>query len=213
VALDEVDPGPGYTCFGGPGFALPGGTLGGWAPGSRPLEMPDGVGLALPAASRVVMQVHYHPHHGTPEPDRTELGIYLSKEKPARTMFFIPLINQSFTIPPNDSAIASPRAPIRTPFLLKFGSSLRTCIFSAKMNVQMEPSPARRSASSTSRLGLQLAGRYRYREPVAIPTGTQFTPRSTTTSANPRNPNDPPKAVSWARRRRTRCASRFDHVG
>ena len=39
---------------------------------------------------------------GTPEPDRTELGVYFSPTKPDREMIFVPLINQSFTIPPND---------------------------------------------------------------------------------------------------------------
>lgn len=42
-------------------------------------------------------------------------------------------------------------------------------------------------------------GAYRYREPIAIPTGTQFllTAYYDNSSSNPRNPNDPPKAVSW----------------
>ncbi|HXJ79483.1 MAG TPA: hypothetical protein VMS64_12490, partial [Candidatus Methylomirabilis sp.] len=59
VKLDEADPGPGYTCFGGPGFA-PAGGIGGWVPGHRPRLNPDGVGVLLPKGARVVMQVHYH---------------------------------------------------------------------------------------------------------------------------------------------------------
>ncbi len=70
--LDEESAGPGYTCFGGPGFNLPG-TLGGWAPGARPFELPDEVGMALPANSRIVLQVHYHVHTGTLKPDRTKI--------------------------------------------------------------------------------------------------------------------------------------------
>ena len=58
VALDEKDPGPGYTSFGGPGFDNPG-TLGGWAPGARPIMLPDGIAYELAANSRVVLQVHY----------------------------------------------------------------------------------------------------------------------------------------------------------
>ena len=202
VALDEADPGPGYTCFGGPGFALPGGTLGGWAPGSRPLEMPDGVGLSLPAASRVVMQVHYHPHHGTPEPDRTQLGIYFSAEQPERTMFFIPLINQSFTIPPNDPNYrVTAQLPIRTPFPLKLWFiAPHMHLLGRKMNVQMEPltGPAQ-CLIDIQDWDFNWQGAYRYREPVTVPTGTQFslTAYYDNSSANPRNPNDPPKAVSW----------------
>src|SRR5690348_15588539 len=76
--LDDNDPGPGYTCFGGPGFDIsdPGAaTLGGWAPGARPTQLPDGVALSLPASSRVVLQVHYHPHSGPSNPDTTRIGI------------------------------------------------------------------------------------------------------------------------------------------
>jgi hypothetical protein len=43
-ALDERDPGPGYPCFGGPGFevSLTSSGLGGWVPGNRPRRLPTG---------------------------------------------------------------------------------------------------------------------------------------------------------------------------
>src|SRR5438874_116971 len=68
--------GSGYQCFGGPGFSitnLGSSTLGGWAPGSRPDKLPDNVGFLLPANSRIVLQVHYHPHGGNVKPDQTEI--------------------------------------------------------------------------------------------------------------------------------------------
>lgn len=201
VALDEADPGPGYTCFGGPGFDLPG-TLGGWAPGSPPLELPDGVGFTLPAASRVVMQVHYHPHHGAPKPDRTELGLYFSHEKPARQMVFVPLINQSFTIPPNDPNYrVTARLPFRTPFPIKLWFiAPHMHLLGKKMNVQMEPlNGAAQCLIDIQDWDFNWQGAYRYQEPISIPTGTQFslTAYYDNSSSNPRNPNDPPKAVSW----------------
>lgn len=52
-----------YDCFGGPmldNFAL----LGAWAPGGVPTVTPPDVALQLPGGSRMVMQVHYHPHDG-----------------------------------------------------------------------------------------------------------------------------------------------------
>ena len=202
VALDEADPGPGYTCFGGPGFAIPGGTLGGWAPGTRPLELPEGVGFTLPAASRVVMQVHYHPHHGTPEPDRTELGLYFWPQKPDREMLFVPLINQSFTIPPNDSNYrVNAQLPIRTPFPLKLWFiAPHMHLLGKKMNVQMLPaSGAAQCLIDIQDWDFNWQGAYRYKEPISVPTGSQFslTAYYDNSSGNPRNPNDPPKAVSW----------------
>lgn len=202
VALDEADPGPGYTCFGGPGFDLPDGTLGGWAPGSRPFELPDDVGFTLPAASRVVMQVHYHPHHGDPEPDRTQLGVYFSRTPPAREMLFIPLINRTFTIPPNDANFkVTTQLPIRTPFPLKLWFiAPHMHLLGKKMNVQLQPA----SGAATCLIDIQdwdfnWQGAYRFKDPIAIPTNSQFalTAYYDNSSANPRNPNDPPKAVSW----------------
>ncbi|HWW60585.1 MAG TPA: ascorbate-dependent monooxygenase, partial [Thermoanaerobaculia bacterium] len=113
--LDEAEPGAGYTCFGGPGFDNPG-TLGGWAPGAPPLTLPDGVAFELPANARVVLQVHYHPHHAAAVPDQTKLGIYFAKQKPKKLMRIIPLINLEFMIPPNDSHYkVNAQWPILTP--------------------------------------------------------------------------------------------------
>jgi hypothetical protein len=58
AALDDAEPGPGYTCFGGPGF-IPRGGLGGWAPGAGPHAMPEGVGILLPAGARVDVTAIY----------------------------------------------------------------------------------------------------------------------------------------------------------
>lgn len=202
VALDEADPGPGYTCFGGPGFDIPGGTLGGWAPGSRPLELPEGVGFTLPAASRVVMQVHYHPHHATPQPDRTQLGVYFWREKPEREMLFVPLINQTFTIPPNDSNYrVTAQLPVRTPFPLKLWFiAPHMHLLGRRMTVQMQPltGPAQ-CLIDIQDWDFNWQGAYRYQQPISVPTGTQLslTAFYDNSSNNPRNPNDPPKAVSW----------------
>ncbi len=73
-ALDEAEPGPGYTCFGGPG--VNGGTvawLGAWAPGTQGGDFPEGSGLEITPGSQVVLQVHYNTSHAGPSPDRTSL--------------------------------------------------------------------------------------------------------------------------------------------
>jgi hypothetical protein len=81
-ALDRASPGPGWGCFGGTGISTPGGAAGAargldnapwiaaWAPGWGGDRLPDGVGVALPAGSRIVMQVHYNLLNGR-SPDRS----------------------------------------------------------------------------------------------------------------------------------------------
>jgi hypothetical protein len=81
-ALDANEPGPGYTCFGGPG--LNGGQvawLGSWAPGSAGSDYPAGTGLRVLPGSKVILQVHYntghadHDHdHGPASPDQTSVA-------------------------------------------------------------------------------------------------------------------------------------------
>lgn len=56
-----------YDCFGGPGLSAPSLVMA-WAPGSTPIQAPEGVALAIPSTGRLVMQVHYHPV-GAPQTD------------------------------------------------------------------------------------------------------------------------------------------------
>ena len=77
-ALDDAEPGPGYTCFGGPGPTN--GTarwVGGWVPGQVPFHAPSGVGQQLDPGTTLVMQVHYHPI-GAELTDRSSIGLELA---------------------------------------------------------------------------------------------------------------------------------------
>jgi hypothetical protein len=200
-ALDDAEPGPGYTCFGGPGFNTTG-TLGGWAPGSRPLELPPGVGFELPANSRVVMQVHYHPHHGAPAPDRTQFGIYLSNERPKDLMRIIPIINESFRIPAGEKNYrVEANWPILTPFPLKLWLiAPHMHLLGQKMKVEMTlPGGAKQCLIDIQDWDFHWQGTYRYKQPITIPAGTllSLTAFYDNSAENPDQPNDPPKAVGW----------------
>jgi hypothetical protein len=201
VALDDAEPGPGYTCFGGPGFTLPG-TLGGWAPGWRPFVLPSEVGFELPAGSRLVLQVHYHPHGGEPSPDRTEFGVYFAKQKPAKLMRTVPIINQTFTIPPNASSYEVTAAlPIPTPFPTKLWFvAPHMHLLGRKMVVEMKPpdGPAQ-CLIDIEDWDFNWQGAYLYRQPIDVPAGTRLSLRAwyDNSSSNPKNPNSPPQAVSW----------------
>jgi hypothetical protein len=94
---DEADPGPGYTCFSGPGIEVHG-DLGGWAPGNDPAFLPDGVGRVLPSKGDVVMQLHYHPS-GKPETDRTRIGIYFAKKPVKQILHWNYAVNPLLYIP------------------------------------------------------------------------------------------------------------------
>jgi hypothetical protein len=72
-ALDDAEPGPGYTCFGGPGSEGAPTWLGAWAPGAMGADYPESTGLEIQPGSKVVLQVHYNTSSVAPSPDRTSL--------------------------------------------------------------------------------------------------------------------------------------------
>ena len=73
-----------YECFGGPGLSNPT-LLAAWAPGVPPTETPEAVAMNIPAGSRFVMNVHYHPT-GVEEVD-TSTGVDVRIEKGAPQYF------------------------------------------------------------------------------------------------------------------------------
>jgi mono/diheme cytochrome c family protein len=80
-ALDEADPAPGYTCYGGPGpdsieSLSNTGWLGSWAPGGGTNVFPEGTGIRMEPGSLVVMQMHYNTATTTGE-DLTTIDLQL----------------------------------------------------------------------------------------------------------------------------------------
>jgi hypothetical protein len=204
LKLDEDDQGPGYACFGGPGI-LTTSTLGGWAPGARAFELPEGIVFSLPANARVVMQVHYHPHHGQPpRADLTQIGVYYSDVQPRKLMRIVPLVNMNFTIPPGH---ANYRVDAGIPFLEKLPAPVQLWavaphmhLLGRKMTVEATlPNESKSCLITIDDWDFNWQGMYRFREPISLPAGTKLAATSwfDNSANNPRNPNHPPLPVSW----------------
>jgi len=115
-AADNAEPGPGWTCFGGPGLsnAQPR-LLGGWVPGSSATTFPATTGIQMKAGEVVVMQVHYNLANGSVAPDRTLARLQLARGPVAKPAALLPLYDLFFSIPPNAtgySASASGASPV-----------------------------------------------------------------------------------------------------
>jgi len=87
LAMDEADPGPGYTCFGSPVSAGASQAasygwrwLGSWAPGGSHRTFPEGTGIRVQPGSVLVMQVHYNTLSSEPVQDQTTFQVRLSDE-------------------------------------------------------------------------------------------------------------------------------------
>ncbi len=202
--LDAQDPGPGYTCFGGPGFSFVY-ALGGWAPGNRPKLLPDDVGMKLPKNSRVVMQVHYSARSGKREADRTEVGLYFAKGPVQKTLLTLPIINTNFKIPAgasNYKITASlpyglPSLPVNIHLL---GITPHMHLLGKKMTVTATtPDKKQLCLVDVPNWDFHWQSTYSYKDPIALKTGTRvvLTAYYDNSSDNPDNPNDPPRDVGW----------------
>jgi hypothetical protein len=69
-----------YECFGAPGFTNTK-LLGAWAPGGTAAETPPDAAIRIPAGSRIVINVHYHPD-GSPETDLSAIDLRWTTTRP-----------------------------------------------------------------------------------------------------------------------------------
>ena len=97
---DEAEPGEGYTCFGGPGFAAY--MVPGWGPGYLASETPEGSGYLLQAGSKIVVQMHYHKN-GIAGEDLTRVGLRFARRPTQRVLYNGYVLGLALQIPPGDA--------------------------------------------------------------------------------------------------------------
>jgi hypothetical protein len=208
AALDDADPGLGYTCFGGAGFVNGLGGLGGWVPGASPEMFSLGTGVRIPKGSRIVMQVHYSTSEasklssGPLDPDLTRLGLYLSPT-PLQGISFLPVVNPFFTIP---AGAANYRVPAAT-FI---GDTVELTAIAPHMHLLgREIKVDAHFTNGTTRELVHIddwdfhwQGNYVFREPIILPRGTMIEMNCyyDNSTGNLKNPTNPPVPVSWGER-------------
>lgn len=199
--LDAAEPGAGYTCFGGPGFPSRGG-LGGWAPGSRPQALPEGVGMLLPRGARVVVQVHYHHRGAGAADDRTRVGLHFARGRIDKRLRVIPVLDRSFVLP-----AGAERHEVRATFTLPpswrlhaIGVAPHMHLLGREITVTATlPDGTLRPLIRIDDWDFHWQGTYALREPVPLPGGTRLEVVGVfdNSARNPRNPNRPPRDVGW----------------
>ncbi len=199
---DAKDPGPGYTTGGGVGF-LPAGMLGGWAPGAMPARLPTGTGVLLPKGADVVLEVHYHKS-GKPETDRTKVGIYFAPGAQATAVAqpvrFFPLANMGLRIPAGASD-HEVRAELTVPAdvtILNVFPHMHMLGRQMTLTATL-PDGTQKRLIHMPDWDFNWQGFYTYKEPLRLPRGSrvQLVARYDNSLANPRNPNNPPRTMTW----------------
>jgi hypothetical protein len=201
--LDGQDGEPGYSCFGGPEIQLTiDGGLGGWAPGMRMEHLADGIGLRIPARTRIVMQVHYHPN-GRIRPDRTQIGLYLrAAERVKQRLIYLPVLNTRFEIPPGaENYEVEATFPI-LPFLTGKAINVAPHMHLLGRRVQVEIRDFFGKKTPLIQIDdwdFNWQNVYTFAEPIRMPAGStvRVTCGFDNSENNPRNPNHPLQAVRW----------------
>jgi hypothetical protein len=192
------DSGAGYPCFGTPGF-LPARGLGGWTPGSVPLQMPDGIPILLEANADLVLQVHYHPT-GKPETDRTRLALYFTPQRPRRYLMDVPLGSNHIDIPAGDRAYRVTdhfTLPVDVDVFAINPHAHYVC--KEMYGYAVLPDGRRRTLIHIPDWNFDWQQLYTYPRPIRLPAGTDLRMEFIydNSAANPRNPHQPPQRVLW----------------
>jgi hypothetical protein len=186
-----------YPCFGAPGF-LPARGLGGWSPGNRISEFPAGTAALLPAGSQIVLQIHYHPS-GRVETDQSSVALYFADTRPSRTLMDIALGSNAIDIP-----AGAAQYQVRDHFTLPVDVELLGVI--PHMHYVGKAIRGIATTPQGVRLLIQIddwdfnwQDRYWYGKPIRLPAGTKVEATFTydNSTANIRNPSNPPQRVTW----------------
>ncbi len=201
------DRGPGYTVGMGVGFIRPFSTtgkpkfggLGGWAPGQVPQFVPDGAGWYLPAGSDLLLQVHYH-RNGKTETDRTQIGLYFAKKpvkQPWQTVVASGL--GAFGVIPAGEAnhVAKGAVTLQNDAILH--SVLpHMHLLGKSVKVTMTPPDGKPQVLvEIPAWDYNWQETYWFKEPIRAFAGTKLEIEAVfdNSTANPNNPNAPPKSV------------------
>lgn len=202
--LDQNDPGPGYTSFGGIG--VPSAKLiGAWVPGTRPFFTAPNMGIKLLANADIVIQVHY-PASSLVEVDSTRINLRMSDSPTLRNLSIDPILNHMAPTLQN-GPLMIPAGQVRTfhaRYTLPIGITSTGIaphahlICTSMKSYAVPPSGDTIPLIDIPNWDFAWQGFYDFRNPVYLPAGTQVHGFATydNTVNNPRNPNSPPQLVT-----------------
>jgi tetratricopeptide (TPR) repeat protein len=197
--LDEEDPEPGYEGLIAHTSMAPDGYFLDWAPGHTPYVAPDGMSFPIEEKSDLVLMLHMRPS-GKPEVVQASVGLYFTDTPPTRVPALLRLTRQDLDIPAGDSHYV-----VTSSYRLPVDVDVYTVQAHAH-NLAREieafatlPDGSVRRLLSVKNWDFNWQDVYRYVSPVALPAGSSVTMRWTydNSSANPVNPNVPPKEVRF----------------
>lgn len=201
--LDNGDPGPGYTSFGGTGSSASE-LIGGWVPGQGHKIYPSGMGVKIPAGANIIMQVHY-PATANGQVDQSKVNIKYTTGFVREILINAPL--NHFTL--NEGSLIIP-ANTETTFTCDYQMppqyDITVLDVSPHMHLLGKSVTAWAETPANQIIPLiqiedwdfHWQGFYDFPNPVKLQAGSTVHCTATfdNTSNNPDNPNNPPQLVT-----------------
>ena len=201
--LDRREPGPGFDGMGSAGGAEhPGGVFIGWTPGKRAATDAVDLSWQLHPGSDLVARLHLRPMD-EPVDVRPRVGLHFADGAPERRPVALQLGVQAIDIP-----AGAPRYEVRDSFALPVDVDVLSVYPHAHYLAKRIEAWAETPSGEQVWLleipdwDFDWQDEYRFREPVRLPAGAMLHMRYTydNSSANPRNPGDPPTRVTYGPR-------------
>lgn len=203
ASLDAATPGPGYTNFGGVGND-DARLVGGWVPGSAPIQFPTGFGVNLPANSDIVLQIHY-PEGTAGEVDSTEVHFFFTPNSNVRPLYIDPIlnhvtnINAPLFIPANQTATFTEEFTVPGVDVSLLGVAPHMHLLGKNISCWgVKPAGDTQKIIRINDWDFHWQGFYGFKRIQKISAGTTMFAQAfyDNTSANPENPSSPPQDVS-----------------
>jgi len=201
-ALDEKDPGPGYSGLILRSADYPEGHFLGWTPGQIAPLLPSEFSWRIGPNTDLVVEIHMQPS-GRPESVRPSIGLYFGDQAPTKTPAMLRLGRQSIDIPAGDAAYT-----ITDSYVLPVDvevEALQPHAHYRARDVRGDatlPDGRSRELIHIRDWDFRWQHVYRFATPLKLPRGTTLSMRYVydNSPANARNPDRPPKRARWGQR-------------
>lgn len=207
--LDEQDSQPGFGGMDMGNAQPPDGIFLGWTPGAAPYAGHPGIAWQLEPGTDFVLQLHLVPS-GKPEAVRPSIGLYFTDKPPTRDAYALVVQSFNIDIPAgNKDYVVEETFPLAVPVeVLSIYPHAHFLGREMKILATL-PGGETRWLLYIKDWDFNWQDSFVYAEPVRLPKGTLISMRYTydNSAGNPRNPNDPPKRVTFGLESKDEMAS------
>ncbi len=196
--LDAQDVEPGFAGM-NPPAEMPDGHFLGWQPGRQPNFVPQGLAWRLDPGNDLVLQTHLNPS-GRAEVLQPAIGLYFTDQPPTNACFKLALTSFVIDIPAGAQDYV-----VEDNYVLPTDVELLAVLPHAHYLARemqgwaTRPDGTRQWLLFIKEWDFNWQGDYRYAHPIFLPRGTSLSMRFIydNSAQNTRNPNHPPKAVTY----------------